>query len=167
MVHSGEAFFDTAQRPGPANRLMAGLTRGLQPGRGLVTGKGRMDPCRASHQDGVICVGGHGEAGQPMAGDWKGWEVARDTVRSMNEATLEPRPHSPGESPRRGGGPPLSVGPVGSAERLLTVLQVPWPSPRTKRCGRRCHLFPAPLSIWGSISHRVVRIRSYGGGGGG
>ncbi len=27
------------------------------------------------------------------------------TVRSMNEATLEPGPHSPGESPMRGGGP--------------------------------------------------------------
>ncbi len=48
----------------------------------------------------------------------------------------------------RGGGPPLSVGPAGRAERLLTFLQGRGPSPRTERCGRRCHLFPAPLSNW-------------------
>ena len=48
----------------------------------------------------------------------------------------------------RGGGPPLSVGPAGRAERLLPLLQAGGPSPRTKRGGRRCHPFPAPLSKW-------------------
>ena len=40
-----------------------------------------------------------------------------------------------GESPRRGGGPPLSVGSVGRAERLLPGLQARGPSPRTKGSG--------------------------------
>ncbi len=40
-----------------------------------------------------------------------------------------------GESPRRGGGPPLSEGSVGRAERLLPELQARGPSPRTKGSG--------------------------------
>jgi hypothetical protein len=56
----------------------------------------------------------------------------------------------------RSGGPPLSVGPAGRAERLLTLLQVPWPSPRTKRCGRTCHLCPAPLSKVRYLTHVAI-----------
>jgi hypothetical protein len=44
------------------------------------------------------------------------------TVRCAKYATIPPGPHSPGESPRRGGGPPLSVGSVGRAEPLPRVL---------------------------------------------
>jgi len=49
-----------------------------------------------------------------------------------------------GESPRRGGGPPLSVGSVGRAERLLPGLQARGPSPRTKGSGERSPKFRTP-----------------------
>jgi hypothetical protein len=57
------------------------------------------------------------------------------TVRSETYTTAQIQPHSPGESPRRGGGPPLSVGSVGRAERLLLGSQARGPSPRTKGSG--------------------------------
>jgi len=45
-------------------------------------------------------------------------EFKEVTVRCVKQATVPPGPHSPGESPRRGGGPPLSVGSVGRAKPL-------------------------------------------------
>ena len=44
------------------------------------------------------------------------------TARCVKLATAPPAPQSPGESPRRAGGPPLSVGSVGRAEPLPRVL---------------------------------------------
>ena len=43
-------------------------------------------------------------------------------MRCVKWATVPPGPHSPGESPRRGGGPPISEGSVGRAEPLRRVL---------------------------------------------
>ena len=67
-----------------------------------------------------------------------------------------PEPHGPGESPRRGGGPPLSVGYprrrrgcAEKAERLAAPLQARGPSPRTKRSGRICSPTSGQLSKHG------------------
>ena len=68
------------------------------------------------------------------------------TVRCARKATVYLGPHSPGESPRRGGGPPLSEGSAGRAEALRCALQVRGPSPRTKRRERTCSQLSAPLS---------------------
>ena len=74
------------------------------------------------------------------------------SVRSLIKATVYSGPHSPGESPRRGGGPPLSVGIAGRAETLRRPLQGRGPSPRTKRRERPCSQHFAPLSNEGSPS---------------
>jgi len=50
---------------------------------------------------------------------------------SPGQRRSAPRPHSPGESPRRGGGPPLSVGAAGRASGCLS---------RCKREGLPCEL---------------------------
>ena len=61
----------------------------------------------------------------------RGTPAARCDIRAhFARMTRSPR----GES-ERGGGPPLSVGPAGRAERLPSLLQASGPSPRTKRGG--------------------------------
>ncbi len=74
------------------------------------------------------------------------------TVRCRSIDDSSPRTaQSGGESPRRGGGPPLSVGPAGRAENLPRALQGRGPSPRTKRRERTRNPNFAPLSIVGVV----------------
>ena len=79
------------------------------------------------------------------------WRASRgDTVRSVIMSTLPPGPHSPGESPTRGGGPPLSVGARGEGRTLaFRPVQGRGPSPRTEQCGRSCSHVSALRSMYG------------------
>ena len=64
-------------------------------------------------------------------GCWPIWILCGPKLKRQPRSNRTVR----GESPRRGGGPPLSVGSVGRAERLLPALQARGPSPRTKGSG--------------------------------